>query len=516
MALPDNGDQPAGGSPRRPNLIFVMADQLGASRCGYAGDEKARTPNIDRLASEGVNFRQAVASSPVCAAFRASLFTGKYTTSTGMVINELRLGAGHECFGHVLSRGGYRTGYIGKWHLYANEMGNHLDPKNSFVPPGPDRLGFDGTWAAFNFNHGYYNACYHTDSPAQIPYGEGAYEPDAQTDLAIDFIRGAGDVDDPFALFLSYGTPHDPWSPENVPPEYLEMFSDVEFPHPPNYEPENDPHADGWGQLSAQAREHMPNWRRVYHAMTANLDWNLGRLLDAIAAAGLSGDTIIVFTSDHGEMFGSHGRGGKNIFYEEAARIPLLVRWPGRIAAGTVSDVCLSTVDIMPTLLSLMDLSAPRDAEGMDLSHCALGTGGPEARGRVPSEHRRLRRLDRRARMARDARQAIHLCRLSCRRRGAALRQRRRSISDEESCRGPEARGDDGPFPRDARRQDGVAERHVRGVHLVPRPLDGRPHHPPHREGIRGFVCRPISGRRKSAPTRTPSSALSVPCLYSY
>ena len=362
----------------RPNLVFVMADQLGASRCGYAGDEKARTPNIDRFASEGVDFRQAVASSPVCAAFRASLFTGKYTTSTGMVINELRLGAGHECFGHVLTRGGYRTGYIGKWHLYANEMGNHLDPKNSFVPPGPDRLGFDGYWAAFNFNHGYYNACYHTDSPAQIPYGEGAYEPDAQTDLAIDFIRGAGEADDPFALLLSYGTPHDPWSPENVPPEYLDMFSDVEFPHPPNYEPENDPHADGWGQLSARAREHMPSWRRVYHAMTANLDWNLGRLLDAIAAAGLSGDTIVVLGSDHGEMFGAHGRGGKNIFYEEAARIPLLVRWPGRIAAGTVSDVCLSTVDIMPTLLSLMDLPAPRDAEGMDLSHCALGTGGPE------------------------------------------------------------------------------------------------------------------------------------------
>ncbi len=363
----------------RPNLIVVLADQLGTSRCGYAGDDKARTPNIDRFATEGVNFSQAVASSPVCAAFRASLFTGKYTTSTGMVINELRLGTDHECFGHALTRGGYQTGYIGKWHLYANEMGNHLDPKNSFVPPGPDRLGFDGYWAGFNFNHDYYNSCYHTDSPEQIRYGgSDAYEPDAQTDRAIDFINGAGESDDPFALFVSYGTPHDPWSPENVPAEYLEMFRDVEFPHPPNYEPDNDPHADGWGQLSELAREHMPNWRRVYHAMTTNLDWNLGRLLDAVKAAGIRDDTIIVFGSDHGEMFGAHGRGGKNIFYEEAARIPLLVRWPGRIAAGAVSDACLSTVDIMPTVLSLMDLPVPREAEGMDLSHCALGTDGPE------------------------------------------------------------------------------------------------------------------------------------------
>ncbi len=391
-------------TPRRPNLVFVFADQLGYMRCGYAGDEKARTPNIDRFASEGVDFRQAVASSPVCAAFRASLLTGKYTTSTGMVINELRLGTDHECFGHVLTHGGYRTGYIGKWHLYANDS-NHLDPKNSFVPPGPDRLGFDGYWAAFNFNHGYYGACYHTDSPERIPYadgvsrgsmpretlefasgklstpatgGRGVYEPDAQTDLAIDFIRDAADAGDPFALFVSYGTPHDPWSPENVPPEYLEMFRDVEFPHPPNYEPENDPHADGWGQLSEQAREHLPNWRRVYHAMTANLDWNLGRLLDAIGAAGLGDNTVVVFASDHGEMFGSHGRRGKNIFYEEAARVPFLVRWPGRIPPGTVSDACLSTVDILPTLLSLMGLPVPREVEGVDLSGCAVGVDGPE------------------------------------------------------------------------------------------------------------------------------------------
>ncbi|MFH1732494.1 MAG: sulfatase [Planctomycetota bacterium] len=371
-------ERPAAPYVRRPNLVFILADQLGYTRCGYAGDEKARTPNIDRFAAEGVNFRQAVASSPVCAAFRASLFTGKYTTSTGMVINELRLGTDHECLGHVLTRGGCRTGYVGKWHLYANEMGNHLDPKNSFVPPGPDRLGFDGYWAAYNFHHNYYGAYYHTDSPEKISYGEGAYEPDAQTDLAIDFIRGAADADDPFALFVSYGTPHDPWSPENVPPEYLEMFRGVEFPHPPNYEPENDPHADGWGQLSALAREHMPNWRRVYHAMTANVDRNFGRLLDEIGAAGLAGATIVVFSSDHGEMFGAHGRRAKNIFYEEAARIPLLVRFPGRIPAGNVSDACLSTPDIMPTLLSLMGLPVPRDAEGMDLSHCALGTDGPE------------------------------------------------------------------------------------------------------------------------------------------
>ena len=161
---------------RRPNLIFVLADQLRYQSCGFAGDREARTPNIDTLASQGVVFRNAVSGHPVCAAYRASLFTGKYTTSTGMVINELRMNPNHECLGHVLTRHGYETAYIGKWHLWANELGNHEDPRNSFVPPGPCRLGFDGFWAAYNFHHDYYRGYYHTDSPEKILVK--GYEPD--------------------------------------------------------------------------------------------------------------------------------------------------------------------------------------------------------------------------------------------------------------------------------------------------------------------------------------------------
>ena len=160
---------------RRPNIIYLLADQLRYPSCGYAGDEKADTPNIDRLASEGVNFRQAVSQMPVCSAYRASLFTGKYTTGTGMVINELRMNPNQTCLGHVLTRAGYDTGYIGKWHLYANQLGNHNDPKNSFVPRGPHRLGFDGYWAAYNFHHNYYGSYYHTESPEKIFYGDGVF-----------------------------------------------------------------------------------------------------------------------------------------------------------------------------------------------------------------------------------------------------------------------------------------------------------------------------------------------------
>jgi len=297
-----------------------------------------------------------------------------------MVINELRMRTDHECFGHVLTRSGYQTGYIGKWHLYANELGNHLDPKNSFVPPGPNRLGFDGYWAAYNFHHDYYNAYYHTDSPQKIFYGDNTYEPDAQTELMIDFVRGAAKSDSPFAAFLSYGTPHDPWADDNVPEEYRKMFERVSLPNPRNYKDENDKYADAWGRLQPEQRKSLEVWRRNYYAMTANLDWNVGRLLDAVDKAGLGKDTIVVFTSDHGEMFGAQGRRAKNIFYEEAARIPFLIRWPGRIPAGMVCDACLSTVDIMPTILSLMSLKIPNDVEGMDLNRCALGCKGLEPR----------------------------------------------------------------------------------------------------------------------------------------
>lgn len=158
------------------------------------------------------------------------------------------------------------------------------------------------------------------------------------------------------------------------------MFANVPFPNPPNYAPENDPYADNWGRLNEKQREMLEQWRRNYYAMTANLDWNLGRFFQAIDDAGIRDNTLVVFTSDHGEMFGAHGRRAKNIFYEEASRIPYLMRMPGTIPAGTVSDACLSTVDIMPTVLSLLGLPIPEAVEGMDLSGVAKGEAAPEPR----------------------------------------------------------------------------------------------------------------------------------------
>jgi arylsulfatase A-like enzyme len=221
------------------------------------------------------------------------------------------------------------------------------------------------------------NAPYFRDRPKREIYRE--YEPDGQTGLAIDFIRKRR-TSSPFALFLSWGPPHDPWDERNQPPEFRERFRDVTFPLSPSYSEHSDPHADAWATLPKDYSQHVQDYQRGYYAMTSDVDRALGRLLDAIRAEGLANDTIVVFSSDHGEMFGAHGRRAKYIFYEEAARVPFLVRWPGHIAKGQ-SDVLLSTPDIMPTLLALMNLPVPRSVEGTDLSGTLTGRSqrGPEA-----------------------------------------------------------------------------------------------------------------------------------------
>lgn len=363
---------------KKPNLIYVFADQLRYQSVGYSGDTKAITPNIDSLCLESTDMCNAVSGHPVCAPYRASLFTGKYTTSTGMVINEIRMNTNHKTFAHVLNDHNYNTAYIGKWHMYANELGNHYDPKNSFIPKGPDRLGFDQYFAAYNFHHDFYGetAYYHLDTPKKI-YCEG-YEPDYQTTMAIEQITKLSKQEEPFALFLSLGTPHDPWVSENVPAEYLEKFKDVEFTLPPNYLPENDRHADAWARLNEQERKELTEWMRVYYAMTANLDDNIGRLVKAVRELGLEENTIFIFTSDHGELFGAHGRRAKNIFYEEAVRVPFLIRWKGTVSSNEKCFVPFNTVDIMPTLLSMMDMPIPEEVEGRDISSYILGKDDEE------------------------------------------------------------------------------------------------------------------------------------------
>lgn len=375
------GQAKQAGGGKRPNVIYILADQLRYQSLGYAGDARARTPNLDRLASQSVSFRQCVSTMPVCAAYRASLLTGKYPSSTGMAVNELRMNPNHRCLGHVVTEAGYETGYIGKWHLWANQAGHHTERKNSYIPPEMKRyrLGWDGHWAAYNFHHQYYHNFYYMDDPVKRSFD--GYEPDGQTSMAIDFIEKQAGKDRPFYLTLSLGTPHDPWSARNVPAEYLKPFEDVDFPLPESWSDLPDPYMDrntDPEKWLSHWKKQLPGFQRVYAAMNANLDHNVGRIMKALDDAGIAEETILVFTSDHGEQFGANARVFKLTFYDPSARVPMLIRWPGKIPAGTVSDALLGTPDIMPTLLGLMGLEIPEAVEGMDLSGAARGEKGPE------------------------------------------------------------------------------------------------------------------------------------------
>ena len=156
------------------------------------------------------------------------------------------------------------------------------------------------------------------------------------------------------------------------------MVQETDIQPRPNFSDQPDPYADQWGQLDDRYLSNLQSSMRGYYAQTANIDWNLGRVMDCLDRLGLAESTILVFTSDHGEMFGSQGRRAKNIFYDEACHVPFLLRQSGRTPAGSTTEVCLNTVDIMPTLLSLLDLPVPTTAEGEDLSHWAEGRSGPE------------------------------------------------------------------------------------------------------------------------------------------
>jgi len=163
-----------------------------------------------------------------------------------------------------------------------------------------------------------------------------------------------------------------------VEPSAAELYRDLNLPLRPNYSDTPDPYADAWATPPPNYHQIVHDWQRAYYAQTVSIDNNVGRLMKALDDAGLSDNTIFIFTSDHGEMFGAHGRRAKYIFYEEAARVPFLVRWPGHIPAKLVSDCLLGTPDIMPTVLSLLDLPIPKSVEGVDRSSHALGKGGAD------------------------------------------------------------------------------------------------------------------------------------------
>ena len=358
---------------KRPNLLFVLVDQMRHAAMGCAGEAQISTPNLDRLARGGAMFRNAVSTVPVCTPARACTLTGRYPLSHTTLTNNSMLPNDMPSMGKMLKADGYSTGYIGKWHL-SGEAYIGQTPYNEFqagyIPPGQLRHGFD-YWAVHHCSHAYWNATYYRDEPEPILV-EG-WEPDTQTDLAIDFVHTHAEAEPsrrrPFALVLSWGPPHTPFT---APSEFRELYDAEGFELRRNVllPPEGFPLTP---ELAEDGESALREWTANYYGAISSLDHNLGRLLDALERHGVADETVVVFTSDHGEMLGSHGQLYKVQPWDESIRVPLIMRYPRAIDAGRVLDMPMGQPDILPTLLGLMGLRVPDGVEGDDLSGVLRG-----------------------------------------------------------------------------------------------------------------------------------------------
>lgn len=331
---------------RRPNIVFLFADEWRAQATGYAGDVNCQTPTLDALARQSVNVTHAVAGCPVCCPYRASLLTGQYPLTHGVFINDVELRPDVDSIARVFGRQGYDTAYIGKWHVYGSPDGKY-GRRRAFVPR-EYQLGF-GYWKGFECCHDYNNSWYFFNDDPTPRRWEG-YDAFAQTDDACQYIRDHARQDRPFLLMVSYGPPHFPL--QTAPPEYRSRYADKPISLRPN--------------VPAALRERAEEDLRGYYAHIAALDDCVKRVWDGLRTAGVEDNTIFVFTADHGDMMQSQGLGTKLFPWDESIRVPFLLRWP-RLGTREL-PVPLDAPDILPTLCGLTGCAIPAGVEGADWS----------------------------------------------------------------------------------------------------------------------------------------------------
>jgi arylsulfatase A-like enzyme len=331
---------------KKPNIVFVFADQWRAQATGYSGDPnlQGKTPNLDKLAAESVNLTNAVSTCPVCTPYRASLLTGQYALTHGLFLNDAPLR--NEAI--TITEVCYDTGYVGKWHIDGHGRSSYI--------PKDRRQGFD-YWKVLECTHGYNNSAYYAgDDPTKLIWK--GYDAIAQTRDVQEYIKAHAENDKPFFMMLSWGPPHNPYG--TAPEKYRKMFNakDIKLR----------------GNVPASKAKATKKDLAGYYAHIAALDDCMGDIVETIDQAGIKNNTILVFTSDHGDMLGSQGLKRKQKPYDESVRVPLLVRYPDGLGKkGKEINMPLGTEDIMPTLLGLSGIKIPDGVEGTDYSSVLAG-----------------------------------------------------------------------------------------------------------------------------------------------
>lgn len=371
--------------PPRPNILFIMVDEMKWNAMSCAGHPIVKTPHLDRLAGEGTRFATAYTVAPICTPSRYSFFTGRYAHVHGSTDNSTPPREPQLLLPAILKHHGYQTAISGKLHFIPNNLAYEFDYFWSYGGEGPRKL---PTWPQDVENKYGRNAARRLqvqpfpDDPLGRDLGKLAYpKQDSQTfwvtDRAVDFLR-VRDKGRPFFLFVSYLDPH---SPSHLCEPYWQMFDARKMPLPPTFK------QDASGASPTAANRHEVHDPKIVQAMTAAyyakvtmVDDNVGRLLSQLHTLGLAENTLIVFTADHGNMLGDLNRWFKGVMYEGSARIPLLIKAPPRspLAArfnrGAVIDNIVENIDVMPTLCELAGVPCPaQGVQGRSLAGLVAG-----------------------------------------------------------------------------------------------------------------------------------------------
>ncbi|MDZ8117000.1 sulfatase-like hydrolase/transferase [Pontiella agarivorans] len=385
----------------KPNLLIVVTDEHSLRTLTIYKElliergqpERANpwgvidgfcTPHIDRIGHEGAVLTSMYASAPSCAPSRSSMFTGNFPHTAGVPTNGNGIAEDSQTIAKVLRKVGYKTGYAGKWHLEEGDPQPGWSPAKSFHGFDDNRYMFNsGHWKQLGFEADGTTGCVPIKNGKKAVQSatEKTYTTDWLTDRALEFIEE--NQEDPFLYVLSIPDPH---TPDTVRAPYDTMYDPAAFHMPESF------------TTTGMRDDFYPHWIRTkqrlpegttaesmlpkvaqYHGMVKCIDDNVGRILSKLESTGILDDTIVVFSADHGEMFGEFGHQNKGVPYEGSACIPFVIRYPKRIAAGTVVDKAANTADWMDTFLSLMQVGAsdfdPSTTEGRNVAPLLTGGG---------------------------------------------------------------------------------------------------------------------------------------------
>jgi len=394
----------------RPNILFIFTDDHANHALSCYGSKINETPNLDRIANEGMRFDHCFCTNSICGPSRAVILTGKYSHKNGFYRNGNKFNGDQQTFPKLLQKAGYRTAVIGKWHL-----GEHREP-----------TGFD--YSEVLVGQGtYYNPVMLRD-----PEGNGnrerkrytGYTTDIVTDLALDWLKEGRDTDEPFMLMFQHKAPHREWAPG---PDHLTMYEGETIPEPDNlfddysgrgtaaktqdmsiaktmtardlkftvppymnaeqkkvwneaYEPKNKAFREANLTGDDLIRWKYQRYIKDYLRCIASVDDNVGRMLQFLEESGLADNTVVIYSSDQGFYLGDHGWFDKRFMYEESYRQPLMVRWPGVVKPGSVNELLVSNVDFAETFLDIAGVDIPADMQGRSLV--------PLLKGNTPADWR--------------------------------------------------------------------------------------------------------------------------------